>query len=422
MRVPLRLDAGFVALLVDAQLFRGPGRTLRLVGPDDCSVAVFSAPAVALEPGFVRLVSQVDARAGLGLGGRCVTLATWRGELEVDEEPILDAPAAAVRFRVVRSALRARDRSLWPERVWQWIEPAVLPHLAELRIELAPALDDVRRVLPLFARPGDAEAARRIAASLALAAVRAEAEALAVDVRLEVEPPPAPAAPEPALDADELAAVERSLRRFDAFVTFVVKQAGRDAQGPALRRELLELLLEARHELVAALAAPSPGGEDAVRALFFRTWARLAPLLRQVDGAVPLDGALRYLSFVAAGDALAAVDAAAPSFGLDLSSDGLRRLARTLAPAAPGDPLDEGEGVDPELRAIFGFGPPLPAPEPARAGGRGGAAAAPLRTRRPLRSAGSSARSRRSSPRGRTPRRPRRARPPDPERPRSRVG
>ena len=363
VRVPLRLDAGFVALLVDAQLFRGPDRTLRLVGPDRCSETVLSAPAVSIEPGGVRLVSAVEARVGLGLGGdRCLTLATWRGELEVHEEPVLDATASAVRFRVARSALRPRDRGLLPARLWKWVEPAILPRLAELRIELAPALDDVRRILPLFARPAEADAARRIAASLALAGVRADADALAVELRLEVDVPPAPAAPEPALDASELAAVRRSLRRLDAFVTFVVKQAGRDALDPALRRELLELLLDARHELVAALADPTPRAEDPVRAIFRRTWERLAPLLRQVDGGVPLDGALRYLAFVAAGDALAAVDAAAPAFGLELSSDGLRRLARTLAPSAPGDPLDGSAEVDPELRAIFGFGPPLPAP------------------------------------------------------------
>jgi hypothetical protein len=82
-----------------------------------------------------------------------------------------------------------------------------------------------------------------------------------------------------------------------------------------------------------------------------------------VDGALPAEGALRYLRFVAAGDVLAALDAAAPGFGLELTSDGLRRLARTLAPV-PGDPLAEGPAVDPELREIFGFGPPLPEPAP----------------------------------------------------------
>jgi hypothetical protein len=366
LRVPLRLDPSFVGLLLDAQVFRAPDRTLRLQGPDRCSEAIFSAPAVAIVPGAVRLVSEVDARAGLSLGaGRCLTLVTWQGQLEVDEEPILDAPAQAVRFRIVRSALRPREASLLPqERLWGWIGPALHPHLETLRVELGPALDDVRRVLPLFARPADAPAADRLAASLAPAAARAEADALVIEVRLEVEASPEPSTPEPDLDARELAAVRRSLRRLDAFVTFVVKQAGRDALAPAVRRELLELLLDARHELVAALADPAPHGEDAVQAVFRHTWERLAPLLRQIDGDLPMDGALRYLSFIAAGDALAAVSAAAPAFGLELSRDGLRRLARTIAPAASGDPLERSREVDPELREIFGFGAPLPPPSP----------------------------------------------------------
>src|SRR4029453_11406293 len=170
---------------------------------------------------------------------------------------------------------------------------------------------------------------------------------------------------------EETRALERASRRFDAFLTFVVKQAGRDALAPELRTELLGVLLDARHELVALLAEPSGRGDERVRALFVRTWGRLAPLLRRVDAPLPAEGALRYLSFVAAGDVLAALEAAAPSFGLELSADGLRRLARTLVPAA-GDPLAESRAVDPELREIFGFGAPLPGPsEPEGRAGAG---------------------------------------------------
>ena len=143
-----------------------------------------------------------------------------------------------------------------------------------------------------------------------------------------------------------------------------MKQAGRDAPAAALRQELLELLLDARHELVAALAEPAPAGDDPVRALFRAPGRGSRRSSAQVDGELPAEGALRYLAFVAAGDALAALDAAAPAFGLELSSDGLRRLARTLAPSAPGDPLARSDAVDPELREIFGFGPPLPLPAP----------------------------------------------------------
>ena len=78
---------------------------------------------------------------------------------------------------------------------------------------------------------------------------------------------------------------------------------------------------------------------------------------------MPGSTALRYLSFIAAGDALAALDQIGPEIGLDISADGLRRLARIVAPLSTEDPLAYSTAVDPELRQLFGFGPPLPPPD-----------------------------------------------------------
>jgi Transglycosylase SLT domain len=68
--------------------------------------------------------------------------------------------------------------------------------------------------------------------------------------------------------------------------------------------------------------------------------------------------ALRYLSFVAAGDALSTLTAAAPALGLEITADGLRRLARMLDPAYAGDPLASPEAPDQTLRQLFRFRDP----------------------------------------------------------------
>jgi soluble lytic murein transglycosylase-like protein len=364
--VPVKLDASFLAKLLEAQVFSDPGATLRIAGRDRCSGAVLSAPPVALGKGSATLEIEGRARGGLAAFGGCLRLFAFEGALAVRLEPYRAADTPVVRFRVLGSELRPRSWTLLPqERLWGWIQPAVHPRLEKLSVDLGPALEELRRLLPLFVRADEAGPAQRLADSLALGAVRAEPDAVVALVRFEVDDAAGTAPPETPLSPEELAAFRRAAARFDAFVTFVVKQAGRDAPAPALRRELLEVLLGARHDLVDALAEPEPRrGADPVREIFRRTWARLAPLLRQLDADLPAEGALRYLSFVAAGDALAALDAAAPAFGFELSSDGLRRLARTLAPALAGDPLSRSRAVDPELREIFGFGPPLPAPEP----------------------------------------------------------
>ena len=106
-----------------------------------------------------------------------------------------------------------------------------------------------------------------------------------------------------------------------------------------------------------------PGAPDPTRALFLKTWERLAPVVRQSAAPLPGSTALRYMSFIAAGDALVALDQMGPDIGLDISADGLRRLARIVAPASAEDPLAYSTAVDPDLRQLFGFGPPLPPPD-----------------------------------------------------------
>ncbi len=128
---------------------------------------------------------------------------------------------------------------------------------------------------------------------------------------------------------------------------------------PRLRDELLDLLLAGRYRLLDALAGGPLAGVDPVRQLFLDAWERLRGVVREsVAHGGPQDRLLRYASFVAAGDALAALDAAAPSLGLEISTDGLRRLARVLDPTYAGDPLAYTEAPDPVLRELFHFHEP----------------------------------------------------------------
>jgi Transglycosylase SLT domain len=55
-----------------------------------------------------------------------------------------------------------------------------------------------------------------------------------------------------------------------------------------------------------------------------------------------------------------ALDQATPGLGIEISADGLRRLARMLRPDAVEDPLLYSLDVDPTLRTLFGFSPELP--------------------------------------------------------------
>lgn len=367
---PIRVDERFLEAQLVRTVYVDPGETAQVFDDGSgCNSLVLSAPEITAESGRLRLRTAGEARFGVAAAGRCLLPLEWRGIVELVEEPWLEADTPTVRFVVVDSRLRDDDggEPLVTGMLWGWIKRYVNPRL-EMRIDLQQPVDELRRVLPAFGVATPGSALDGALASVALDGVTVDPGEVEVLVRLQV-PETAPASPAPSdapvapLSAEELARWRETLLQWDGFLTFVIKVTGGDTRVAALRDALFGILLAERYALVEALASPDASVDDPVRPLFLRAWTRLAPVLREVGDGLPAEQAMRYLSFVSAGDALQALDQLGPESGVEMSADGLRRLARIVAPAATGDPLEHGAEVDPELRALFGFGPPLPAPE-----------------------------------------------------------
>jgi len=159
---------------------------------------------------------------------------------------------------------------------------------------------------------------------------------------------------------------EEIAQTWDAFLTSVVKRAGGDAKESQLRNELLDVLLSERYELVGLLTDFTIDAPELLASLFESSWTQLVPLLDQVAEGLPPAAASKYRSFVEAGDMLRAAERLGVSKDLAGSPESLRKLARILVGDEGRDPLTYDDEVDPELREIFGFGPPLapPAPSP----------------------------------------------------------
>lgn len=376
--VPLELDYAFLRQLLVQQVYTSPGATAEVWRDEiDCNHLILSEPRVYGREGRLRILTASDARFGTPIAGGCTLSIERKNQIELWLEPVLVPGSAVVHFRVVDSSVfEASGRKLGTTGIlWNWVKEYVHPRLATFQVDLGAPLSDLRSILPLLLPSDDASRTQRILDSVALAAVRVSDTALVATLRFEV-PPLAVAAP-PATEAPltdaERVQLRAALERWDAFLTYVIKAAGSDAASKEARQELLDILLDARQELIAQLEATRPDGaappaplthgEDPVRRLFVSTWTRLAPALRKQSGRLPGEIALRYLGFLASGDALAALDRLGPEVGLEISQDGLRRFARLIAPSRPEDPLAFGTEIDTELREIFGFGPPIEPPQ-----------------------------------------------------------
>jgi len=361
--VPVVLDFAFLREALVTQLYTEPGERAAIW--DDgtgCGALDLFEPAVdaASDRVHLRIRSRGAARVALPVGRQCLFSVAWTGVVEVLVTPEMNAATQSLTFRVVDSNLYDADgrKSVLDARLWDLVKARVHPRMAAVRIDLERPVAELRTLLPLVL-PG----AERPLATLAMRDARVVERGVAVTMAFTVDARPVPPPqPEPPLSPEELAAWQESWERLDAFLTFVVKQVGGHVAGE-LRRAVADVLIDGRHDLVEALAPAHPDAPDPVPALFLRTWERLAPVVREAAPRLPAPTAIRYVSFIAAGDALAALAQLGPEVDLDISADGLRRLARTVAPESREDPVDYGLEVDPDLRLLLDLGPPLPPPE-----------------------------------------------------------
>ena len=360
---PLTIDYGVLRAAVRKHLGEESGGAIELWRtPDGCGTFVVRDPVLEPADNRLRMSGPATATAGLPLLGWCFASISWSGQAEILARPELGHDWQ-LRFRDVDFKLYnagGKPASV-ATRLWTVVRDWSAAEFETFSYDLGPPVAEVRALLRSFSTP---------TGSLAVALQTLRPRELVVEpdaVRLRVaidlpSVPPVPTAPERALTRTEIQQWEALLDSWDGFLGFLVKDVagGSDAE---MRTELLDLLLTARRDVSAVLGRGPEAGVDPIRPLFIRFWDRLRAIMQRA-GAKGRDDAraLRFVVFLAAGDALATIDATAPAAGLDFSADGLRRLARTLAPGHPGDPLEYSDAPDPKLQELFRFrdpdGPP----------------------------------------------------------------
>jgi hypothetical protein len=309
IEIPLRVPYEPLREAINARLAHreGPCRYLK-------------AKATKLEALDGRLRISGPGSAAYGLD--CQTALSWRGTMQFTVVPHIDADGR-LRLQIVDSRVSGTGP------MWELAKRYLHPRLAQFSFAIQ--------------APGELLRSAGVL-DVQLLQPRAEPDGLVVPLALEVPdawltPPPLPAPGAPLTEA-EIDALEKALAPWDAFLLYAIKQLALDNEDSALRQRLFTLLLDGRYRLSAILTGEVRTAGDPVRALFVETWTELRAILADA----------RYALFLDAGDALVALDRAAPGLGMQLSAGGLRQLARTLRPDAE---LAEGWEVDPQLGQLF---------------------------------------------------------------------
>lgn len=367
LRLPVMLTHEFVTAVLRQQLFKGANQEVRV--NDDgsgCNFFSLARPQLSASGQYLRVLADAEARIGTALGGQCLLIVDWTGKVEVLEEFSVSTSGEKVQVRVVKSNLldRAGKPAAVSNAVWQWMNDYVHPSLETMLIDLSPAMKTLREFLPDVLSGWELQQLDSMLSSLRVGSVRSTEPGLAVEFTLAVPQRARLIVPadEPPLTPEELDHLVVMMNQLDAFFTVVAKHAAKDTLTAEVRRELLDVVLDSRHDIVSALSVTTKQARDPVKTVFLTMWNKLAPLLSKIGGSKSDQNAgFNYLSFVTAADALRLLDDVGPEMGVDISVSGLRRMARMLIPDGA-DPLEYRDDYDPEIRRSFGFEDELPPP------------------------------------------------------------
>jgi hypothetical protein len=359
LEIPLRVPLELVREALAKQLDASTGGTGELWREGACRYLRLEPPKLEAAERGLLLAAPGTAMLGAEILGKCAKAADWDGTARFILEPRIDN-AGILRLRVLDSALTDKRGDKAAALVWELSKAQIQPRIERFSYDLGASRTALLAILRGVAPPQQAAAMEAALTQLQVLEPRVEKTHVVVPIAMEVPdawlavPAAAPAASAAPLNEAEIEALEKTLEPIDAFLLYAIRQIAADSTSAGLRQRLFTLLLDSRYELSAILSGDAPAGGDPVRTLFIDTWNELRGILAdaQRDGALD-PSLLRYALFIDTGDALLALEKAAPSLGMTLSAEGLRQLARSLRPTDTGDPLTHGWEVDPQLRDLF---------------------------------------------------------------------
>lgn len=370
--IPLTVPFDFLTVGVNKQFNTAPGGVEEISYNKNCRYLYLDHPQFNHQKELVRFVIHGRGSAGAEFFGKCLSPVRWSGFIEILATPSITANWQ-LHLNVEHSNLydEAWKKGLLMRPIWNAVQSFVLPSLTSFNIDLTPPRDETLSLLHAFLPASSSAQLDAVFRSATARVIRVDDQGVHLGLALAlpdspnqtISPRTASAAP---LSPEELAVVKQELEQWDAFLVFVLKNIGMDIEDPDIRAQLLELLLASRYEVLPILAGESSElAGDPVRTLFVETWNRLQEIILTAEQrGIVMNNAVRYVSFIRAGDVLLTIDRAAPGIGLEISAGGLRRLARILQPELKVDPLQYDLAPDPVLRELFGFPEKLPKEEP----------------------------------------------------------
>ena len=359
--LPLSIDYPLLRSLVINCAFTDQNQTSVVLDENNgCRKITISEPIFTEEGSRIRFETKLKIHVGTSIGSTCIMPIEWEGYLALFVNPRIDSSTWVLSFETVDSILYEKDHE--PAQVagiiWTFVKTLVYDYLNNIRISLAPPVLEVQSfLLSLF--PPDLElSAKKMITSFRPGEILTTHDAVRVAVLTDIEDRAEreeDLKPE-ILSEEELEKFIKVWEAWDPFLVHMITSLSQEPLSDDDRQILLDTLLETRHSFITNLLNGTVK-RDFVREQFISAWTQLSPVFRHHLGDKPSNASIGYLAFFSASDALSALDEIGPTLGIEISRNGLIRLARLLGEQESAI-LAYNPAVDPRLRDVLGLGAP----------------------------------------------------------------
>lgn len=356
--IPIVLDYPVLQQIMLNEAFTQPGHSLKYsFDTGHCNTITFSSPRLKQEAQQLLIQVKTDIRLGFALGDGCNTITQWQGHSALLGKPLLK-PENPLQIFFSAQEVRlfdAQGARIHNQLLTSTIEAQIEPIMNQFKVDLQAATSQIEDILAAILPRHSAKAVHGLVDSLQLARLNVAEQGLAIDLSVDLQKPQVSEVSVSksmslVLSDSELQTFNDQWQQWDAFFTFVVKQLARQTQSEELRDTLLDILLDTRYQIQTVLKSDS--SQDLVKALFISGWQQLEPVVHQISQEADSTKILPVFSFMTAGNALQTLEKLGPEFGMEISTDGLRRLARLLNRKNK-QPLQYLDIQDPALLQLF---------------------------------------------------------------------
>lgn len=332
--IPVNLDYHLLQSLVLQTSYSDPGQTAQVVNEaNGCIALTLVNPDVSGGADTVHFKSDISLHVGTPIGTNCMMPYDWSGSMIVSQVPELNAQTWELTFNPVDIKLFNDNGQVIDSFniVWDRLLPVVQDYFSSFSIKLDQPVNDLKQfILPMFTEDARQQAVQLLDSIRPASIVMDESEiriTLLADAS-EIAPVEKDATFETLSDT-EINTILELWETWDSLLVYLISFLAENPLTEDEKQQLIDLLLDTRYEFVTKINDPH-AHEDFVRNQFVEGWEQISEIFRNHMLDDPTRSRLGYISFFTAGDALMILDELGPAFGIEISRNGLIRLAKIL--------------------------------------------------------------------------------------------